>query len=113
MGTAATARYLVDASGRGVPAKAFSIPERRWLKYDHLIGVSARLRPRGEEAAHGELLLESSESGWWYTVPQPDGALVATYFTDADLLPAGGRAALEREWLAALAKTIHTSARIA
>jgi flavin-dependent dehydrogenase len=104
------ARFLIDASGRGGPALASVLPERQWRKADRLIAISVRFGPRPFDAA-GELLLESAEEGWWYSVPQPDGGLLVTLMTDADLLPAGGRAALESNWMAALAKTIYTASR--
>jgi flavin-dependent dehydrogenase len=44
-------------------------------------------------------------------VPQPDGALVTAFVTDADLAPAGPRAQLLERFTAALSRTRHTAAR--
>jgi flavin-dependent dehydrogenase len=110
-GPTVNARFLVDASGRGAPATASAFAHRRWVKADRLIAASVRFGPSGAVPAAGELLLESAEAGWWYSVPQPDGALLVTLMTDADLLPAGGRKALERAWRRAFAQTLYTCAR--
>lgn len=106
------ARFLIDASGRGGPALASVLPERQWRKADRLIAASVRFGPRLIDAA-GELLLESAEIGWWYSVPQPDRGLLVTLMTDADLLPAGGITALEEVWKGALSRTIYTASRAA
>jgi flavin-dependent dehydrogenase len=92
-GDAASARFLVDACGRGR-----SHGERRWLAWDRQIAMIARL-----PGAHdGELLVEAAEEGWWYSAPQPDGSLVVALVSDGDLRP---------RFAAALARTIHTAAR--
>jgi flavin-dependent dehydrogenase len=94
-GPAVNVRFLVDASGRSAPATASAFAQRRWLKADRLIAASVRFGPSGAVPAAGELLLESAEAGWWYSVPQP----------------AGGRTALERAWHRAFAQTLYTCAR--
>ena len=106
-----TARLLIDASGRGAPATAPRMPERRWMRADRevaLVGVmnapAAALEP--------VLLLEAVEEGWWYSVPQPRGGLLAVLMTDADLLTARG-AALTEQYRDRLAATTHTAARAA
>jgi flavin-dependent dehydrogenase len=110
-GTEAAARFLIDASGRGAPATAFAMPERQWLKCDRLVGLMGRLEPAGEE--HGELLIEAVEQGWWYSVPLPDGSLLAALMTDTDLLPSGESRDLPEYWLAALRAARHTAGRAA
>jgi flavin-dependent dehydrogenase len=109
-GEPVVARCFVDASGRGAPASA-RLEERRWLAVDRQVAVVARMN-----VAHDlgyELVLEAAEIGFWYSVPQPSGALVAALVTDADLVATGDRAALRERFEAALAKTTHTSARCA
>ncbi len=106
-----TARFLVDASGRGAPAGARNLSERRWLQMDRLVALVGALTPR--DPIEPELLLEAVEEGWWYSVPQPGGRLLATLMTDADLLPARGPKRLEQHFTAALARTVHTAARAA
>jgi flavin-dependent dehydrogenase len=107
-GTAVHARFLVDASGRGAPATALLSDRRRWLSFDQMVAVVATLTTASDEP---DLLIETSEDGWWYSAPQPDGSLVAALMTDGDLTPAGRRGALTERWRAALARTRHTARR--
>lgn len=107
-GEVATARVLVDASGRGAPATA-ALPNRgRWLACDRMVALVGSLTTSRTES---DLLIEASEDGWWYSVPQPDGQLIVALMTDADLTPAGPRNKLTARWHAALARTQHTAAR--
>jgi flavin-dependent dehydrogenase len=99
-------RFLVDASGRGAPASR-SIAQGRWLAGDRQVAVVGKLSGTPDDEA--VLLVEAVEDGWWYSAPQPGGGLVATFVTDADLLPAGAR--LADRFNAALARTRHTLAR--
>jgi flavin-dependent dehydrogenase len=109
-GEAAEGRYFVDASGRGAPAGA-GLRDRRWLALDRQVALVGRMRTTDEVGY--DLLLESAEHGWWYSVPQPDGGLVVVLVTDADLVLRGDRAELPLRYRAALAATRHTSARCA
>lgn len=106
-----TARFAVDASGRGAPAGVLGLPERRWLQADRLVALVGSMAPPG--SIERELLLEAVEEGWWYSVPQPDGRLLGVLMTDADLLPARGPERLAEHFRAALARSAHTSARAA
>jgi flavin-dependent dehydrogenase len=104
-------RTFVDASGRGAPAGA-ALRRRRWLALDRQVAIVARLRGPGELG--WELLLEAVEDGYWYSVPQPGGVLVAALVTDADLAFAGGRRpSLAERFTEALGRTRHTAARCA
>jgi flavin-dependent dehydrogenase len=96
------ARYVVDASGRGAGATAQLEPQRAWLSFDRQIALVGRVPSR---ASDPELLLEASEDGWWYAVPQPDGTLLVALLTDGDL--AGPREERASRLLSALAKTHH------
>jgi flavin-dependent dehydrogenase len=102
------ARHFVDASGRGAPASA-RLADRHWLAVDREIAVVAR--KRGARDLGYELLLEAAELGWWYSVPQADGALVVALVTDSDLIATGDRPTLSARFAKALAKTVHTAAR--
>ncbi len=112
-GLEVSARFLIDASGRGAPASAAArLAQRRWFSFDRLVAVIVRFAP--EAPLEPALLLESAEDGWWYAVPQPDGALLVALLTDADLpVAAGARTALAERFDAALAKTIHVAALVA
>ena len=107
-GAEVSARFLIDASGRGASATARAIRERRWLSFDRLVAIVARLPAR--DSVGPELLLESAEEGWWYAVPQPDGTLLTALLTDADLVAAGPRTTLGARFRAALARTVHIAA---
>jgi flavin-dependent dehydrogenase len=106
-GDAVEARFFVDASGRGAPASA-KLRDRRWLGVDRQVALVTRARARVDLGF--DLLLEAAETGWWYSVPQADGALVVALVTDADLM-ATDRAGLRERFDRALRATKHTAAR--
>jgi flavin-dependent dehydrogenase len=105
-----TTRFVVDASGR---AASFARPHgiKRHL-LDHMVGVAGWLEP-GPEGATLErfTLVESVESGWWYSALMPDGELVVVYMTDADLA-SQRKLRSEDNWLTLLRQTRHTLARV-
>lgn len=84
-GATLSARFLVDASGRGARASVTSIPENQWLQMDRMIAMSGifKLPAGGTELI---LELEAVAEGWWYSAPQPNNKLIVTLITDADLL---------------------------
>ena len=104
------ARYFVDASGRGAPASA-RLGGRRWLAVDRQVALVARMQTSSDLGF--DLWLEAARDGWWYSVPQADGAFVVALITDADLLASGGRRANATRFAEALARTKHTAARCA
>jgi flavin-dependent dehydrogenase len=110
-GVPVLARYLVDASGRGAPASA-RLGGRRWVASDRQVALIARSPRAAADDPGTHVLVESVSDGFWYTAPQPDGGLVVVFLTDADLAPAGARATLPARFLAALARTTHTAARV-
>lgn len=112
VGPTVTARFLVDASGRGAPATIDHVPPRRWLRADRQLAVVGKLRG-STRALEPEMLIESVEDGWWYSAPQPDGELVVVLITDADLYPLRGRTARASEFRNRLARAAHTAARAA
>ena len=106
----ARAAFVVDASGttrwaaRRLGAVSTESPQRQ-------IGLAARLVPSPTaEPWPPALLLEACETGWWYSVPVPDGHVIAVFVTDADLLPRPLKA--EAAWRAALADSEHTRKRL-
>jgi flavin-dependent dehydrogenase len=108
-GAAVQARFLVDASGRGAPGTAALKGGRRWLSCDRMVGLVGQLRPPGPPDT--DLLIEATEDGWWYSAPQPGGAVVVVLMTDADLIPAGRHDAPSAFWRAALQRARHTTER--
>lgn len=103
-------RFVVDATGR---ASSFAVGcgvERVVL--DHMVGVVGYFETKGgDETADRSTLVESVESGWWYSALLPEGRIVAAYMTDADLA-ARDRARTTLNWHALLAQTTHTRRRI-
>jgi flavin-dependent dehydrogenase len=80
---ALTTRFLVDATGR----KA-SIARRlgaRSSRQDGLIGVSRYFEMDPNLPWSRDIVIESTESGWWYSAPLPNHRLVVTWMTDAGL----------------------------
>lgn len=106
------ARIVIDASGRGAPATAGLGAERTWIAVDRQVGLLVDL-PGTPATPGAELLLESEPQGWWYAVPQPTGRVRVVWFTDADLLPAGGKPALQAAFRQALARAPHTEQLLA
>jgi flavin-dependent dehydrogenase len=102
------ARYVVDASGRGAPGTARLAQDRCWLSIDRQVALVARATLRASEQVEPELLVESSEHGWWYAAPQPGGTLVLAWLTDADLL--GPREQRSSRFAEALERTVHIRA---
>ncbi|HJW34594.1 MAG TPA: FAD-dependent monooxygenase [Holophagaceae bacterium] len=111
-GAGLQARMIVDASGRGAPATAGLGAERRWISVDRQVGLLVDLPATGRDLGT-ELLLEAEPQGWWYSVPQPTGRLRCVWLTDADLLPPGGKQALQEAFSQALARAPHTAALVA
>jgi flavin-dependent dehydrogenase len=79
-GTAHTARFVVDATGR-----AATVARRcgfRALNLDTLVGCCLR------GASHSDgtegLMIETFAEGWWYTAALPRGGRVLACMTDAD-----------------------------
>ena len=105
-----SAGFLVDATGR---AAALA---RRWgarrATVDRQIAVVGLLAPFGVALSDPSILIESVTDGWWYSAVLPDGNLIAALLTDPDLHPPGA-VDRERHWLAGLAGSRHTGARIA
>jgi 2-polyprenyl-6-methoxyphenol hydroxylase-like FAD-dependent oxidoreductase len=111
-GAGLQARMVVDASGRGAPATAGLGAERRWISVDRQVGLLVDLPSLGRDLGP-ELLLEAEPQGWWYSVPQPTGRVRSVWLTDADLLPSGGKRALQVAFQEALARAPHTAALLA
>ena len=104
-GAAVDGRTIVDASGRGAPASA-RLGGRHWIGIDRQVAIVAQMGVGGELGF--DLLLESAEHGWWYSVPQADGRLIVALVTDADL---GERAEWATRFSHAISSTTHTAAR--
>lgn len=94
------AKFLVDATGRNSSIARRLGARRR--KCDRLIGVAGFFA--SESGARDSFtLIESIETGWWYSAQLPDRKLVAAFMTDADL---------RRDWKDMLGLAPHTAARL-
>ncbi|MEP6573303.1 MAG: FAD-dependent monooxygenase [Gemmatimonadota bacterium] len=103
------ARYLVDATGRA-SAAARRLGVCR-VAVDRLVGVSAIIDISGSSRNPGhDLLVEATESGWWYSAPLRGDQMVVTYLSDADLYP-GDRRSIEG-WRNLLMLAPHTERRV-
>ncbi len=102
--------FIVDASGRNSKFK----PDKQVFKEvkDHLIGISACLKPLSEEPFNENgLLVESVAEGWWYSVQLAAGEWVGTFMTDARILTGSGLQT-EAFWQKQLAASRHTQKRL-
>ncbi len=104
------ARFLVDATGRNSSlSRQLGIQP---IPTDQLMAVGVFLEaPKPDQLPH-ESLLETVEEGWWYAATLPNGQLVATLFTDADLVKEKHLQKADN-WNALLAKTQHIRQRTA
>ena len=105
------ARYLVDASGRGSRfRRKFDIDDE---VHDRLVGIAVWFE--GDTAASlggSYTLIESVESGWWYSAPIPNDKLIVVFMCDLDSYRDGRRRSA-RYWYERLEETRHTRTRIA
>ncbi len=111
------AGFVVDATGRtGVWARQQGANR---IGDDRLVALVGRLTARARAHAEHECpgsghdhctLVEACRDGWWYSALLPAGGAIATYLTDADLLPS--RARWSTLWRARLHETIYTRTRL-
>ena len=96
------------------PASLGAKARRLWRTTNRLPWCSSTPRtPTQREAnAGGRLLVEATENGWWYFAPLALGSCVATYMTDADMLPHGGKRALREWWIDQVRSTEHVKAKV-
>jgi flavin-dependent dehydrogenase len=94
------ARFLVDATGRAAFVGRHLGSRRR--QFDRLIGVSGT-QPPGEDIGE-RLVLESTETGWWYAIAMPSGQMAAVFMTDADVVR-GRSGAIRDLWQRELQRT--------
>lgn len=97
-----SAAMIICATGRATPP---GLPTLRRSRLDRLVGI---VRYVTAEDADDRTLVEACEHGWWYSArspirssPSTPGTHVATFMTDADMLPRG-RESLRiawRDWL--------------
>jgi flavin-dependent dehydrogenase len=100
IGTVVTARFLVDATGRGATlARAQGM---RSKALDRLVG-SVMLFKDAPDDGQG-LLIETFAGGWWYTAALPENRRIVACMSDADLVRSLGIGTPEG-WMRALGET--------
>jgi len=105
--SACSARYVVDASGRRSAFAHRRGARRVWS--DRLVALVGWVAFAGNQ--NTSLLVESTERGWWYSLPLPGERMVVAFMTDVDLLPA--RVQRPVLFRALLGDTLHTRDRVA
>ena len=104
------AEFLVDATGR-----ASTIARKRGAirkSCDHMIGIVAFSAPESNAlASNNATLVEAVEGGWWYSAPLPNGEVVVSFMTDADIYGRASKAS-RYFWKEELQKTKHTKTRL-
>jgi flavin-dependent dehydrogenase len=85
-GASHTARFLVDATGRGA-----ALARRNGVRFENLdrLAGSAMLFDQVSDDGAG-LLIETFSDGWWYTAALPEGRRIVAAMSDADLVRALG-----------------------
>jgi flavin-dependent dehydrogenase len=76
------AKVVIDATGRAACLAPW-VSARRFL-LDHLVGIAAQFTGINN-ACEGYVMVETTNDGWWYTAPVPDGRMMAMLMTDSDL----------------------------
>lgn len=95
--------WLIDATGR---SSQFSRAQGAQIqKFDRQIALVAFLE--GEVKAPPDMLLETSQDGWWYAAPIDDQRAVAVYITDSDF----DKGEAGATWSAKFQATQHVKAR--
>lgn len=102
---------IVDATGRR--ASFARSQGATILEGDQQIALVQFFRSNNEAESRsgGRLLIEATESGWWYYAPLSSGRSVAALMTDADLLPRGGKKALREWWSEQIRGSLHVKAK--
>jgi flavin-dependent dehydrogenase len=107
-GSTITARYAIDATGRG--AALFRALGLRRARLDRLVGCFVDFVD-ADDGGEG-LMIESTPDGWWYTAATPGRRRVVACMSDGDLLRTLGLTRVDR-WMAALRATRHVRSAVA
>jgi len=104
------AAFVIDATGRSSWFGRRQGASRR--KYDDLVGLVALFATHAPRVdPDRRTVVEAVEIGWWYSTAIPDGRLVLTLMTDADVVARHDLHRLDG-WLDRLADTFHTGAHV-
>ena len=102
--------FLVDASGR---TSKFNFGNKKTKKTNNqLIGITKYLYPDTTTLINSShLLVESTPTGWWYTVQIASSTIISTFMTDASFLTKS-EISHHAFWNRELANSLHTKARV-
>jgi 2-polyprenyl-6-methoxyphenol hydroxylase-like FAD-dependent oxidoreductase len=101
-GTEHTARFIVDATGRG----SF-VARTQGVRSETCDRLAGSIMLFEEAADEGEgLLIETFAGGWWYTAALPENRRVVACMSDADLVRPLGIGTMQG-WMKALSETRH------
>lgn len=101
-------RFVVDATGR--LAWLARQQEAKRVLYDQLMGVAVLFKT-GDAYIDTYALVETAQSGWWYSALLSGDRMMVVYMSDADLVR---RHQLKNpaHWLASARQTEHTWSRL-
>ncbi|HVG17804.1 MAG TPA: tryptophan 7-halogenase [Blastocatellia bacterium] len=105
-----SARFLIDASGR-----KFALARRfgaRQQVYDYLLGIVGFYEFDDDGVRPHYTLVETCESGWWYSSLLPHKRMVVALMSDIDIVRRARAQSMEG-WNVMLAATEHTRQRLA
>jgi flavin-dependent dehydrogenase len=97
----AEAEFVIEATGAAARSPVVAGAGRIFT--DRLVSVSAEL-PGAPESKH-DAGVEAVAQGWWFSAARSEGCRTASFFTDADMLPAAED--LKSWFLCELGKTAH------
>lgn len=105
-----SARFIIDASGKK-SAIARRLGARQQV-YDYLLGVIGFYEFPDDEVRPHYTLVETCQSGWWYSSLLPNRRMVVALMSDIDVVR-HARAQRMEGWNGMLAATEHTRQRLA
>ena len=85
------AEWLIDATGRS--SQMSRLQGAQIQKFDRQVALVGLLE--GEVSAPPDMVLETTETGWWYAAPIDSERAVAVFITDSDLDKGDARLAWE------------------
>ena len=99
--------FLVEATGRA--PSLTRLAEARRTSCDRLVAVVATIE--SSPSADDRLLVEASETGWWYSARTPGSGLVMAWMTEPDV-GRGGARRLRTGWRDELDRAPYSRARL-
>jgi flavin-dependent dehydrogenase len=109
-GSALTARWLVDATGRRASlARQLGIARRRDARMAAVYRIGSGDRPGLDRTRLDRTMIEATPNGWWYAAYLPDGRPIAGFHLGID--DAAVFARRPDAWVQALNETIHIKTR--